>query len=432
VHAINLRLQEKGIIGLMGPTLTFDKSFLQSLNPDEATWLDNFFSCNITPLFFIETLADIEKEVHKGRTPEQVVGSLAYKTPDMNAQMNPFHLSLLESELGSASTIGMDGRIVKAGGQVVALNDQQGIIYKESKEEEALNRWHHGEFLDLERQIAKAWRTTVSGMDHSQLYAAFQNLYRAARKPKDLPEAKRLADFLVDFDQEKSLRLGMSLLRIAPAAQDQIVQRWSAAGKPALQEFVPYFRHVFSVDLFFYLALAADLISRVRPVGKADNMVDIAYLYYLPFCRVFTSSDNLHERVVPLFLRDDQSFVKGLELKVDLRKLDEHYSALPEDMKAKGFFAFAPDPPEDTSFLVTRLWDKHQPQWRKLKAERKELSPDLQKALLNLMKKITKESQPQNDESAHPKSIEDVGYVHMERQILRKKGKWMRVHPDDK
>jgi hypothetical protein len=214
----------------MGPTLTFDKSFLQSLNPDEATWLDNFFSCNVTPLFFIETLADIEKEVHKGRTPEQVVGSLAYKTPDMNAQMNPFHLSLLESELGNASTIGMDGRIIKAGGQVVALKDQQGIIYKMSKEEEALNRWHHGEVLDLERQIAKAWRTSVSGMDHSQLYAAFQSLYRAARKPKDLTEAKRLADFLVDFDPEKSFRLGMSLLNIAVSAQDQIVHRWSAAG----------------------------------------------------------------------------------------------------------------------------------------------------------------------------------------------------------
>lgn len=39
--------------------------------------------------------------------------------------------------------------------------------------------------------------------------------------------------------------------------------------------------HMFSVDFFFHLAIAADLIS--RPEGKADNKVDIAYLYYLPF-----------------------------------------------------------------------------------------------------------------------------------------------------
>ncbi|MFH1562234.1 MAG: hypothetical protein ABIF11_02270 [Nitrospirota bacterium] len=66
----------------MGPSLIFDKSALQSLNPDEAMWLDNFYLANITPLFFVETLADIEKKVQAGKTPEQIVGNIAYKTPD--------------------------------------------------------------------------------------------------------------------------------------------------------------------------------------------------------------------------------------------------------------------------------------------------------------------------------------------------------------
>jgi len=42
-------------------------------------WLDHFFICNITPMFFVEVLADLEKEPKRGRTPEQVVGNLAYK-----------------------------------------------------------------------------------------------------------------------------------------------------------------------------------------------------------------------------------------------------------------------------------------------------------------------------------------------------------------
>ena len=46
-----------------GPVLIFDKSAIQSLSTDEAVWLDNFFQSNITPLFFIETLADLEKEI---------------------------------------------------------------------------------------------------------------------------------------------------------------------------------------------------------------------------------------------------------------------------------------------------------------------------------------------------------------------------------
>ena len=43
----------------MGPIIIFDKSTLECLNPDEAVWLDQFFNSNITPLFYIETLADL-------------------------------------------------------------------------------------------------------------------------------------------------------------------------------------------------------------------------------------------------------------------------------------------------------------------------------------------------------------------------------------
>ena len=106
--------------------------------------------------------------------------------------------------------------------------------------------------------------------------------------------------------------------------------------------------------------LASDLISRDRPTNK----VDLAYLYYLPFCRVFTSSDKLHERTVSLFMRDNQTFVRGDDLKADLAKLDAHYSALPDEVKASGLHRFASNPPDDTSFLVTRLWDLYMPKWR--------------------------------------------------------------------
>ena len=46
-----------------GPILIFDKSALESLNVDESVWLDNFYLMNITPLFYVETLADLEKAV---------------------------------------------------------------------------------------------------------------------------------------------------------------------------------------------------------------------------------------------------------------------------------------------------------------------------------------------------------------------------------
>ncbi len=55
----------------MGPTVLFDKSFLQSLTVDESVIFDHFFIAVICPLFYVETLADFEKAVRQGRTPEQ-------------------------------------------------------------------------------------------------------------------------------------------------------------------------------------------------------------------------------------------------------------------------------------------------------------------------------------------------------------------------
>jgi hypothetical protein len=66
-----------------GPSLLFDKSTLESLSINEAVLLDNFYRSNITPLFFVECLADLEREMFRMKgTPEQLVGSLAERTPD--------------------------------------------------------------------------------------------------------------------------------------------------------------------------------------------------------------------------------------------------------------------------------------------------------------------------------------------------------------
>jgi hypothetical protein len=352
-----------------GPHLIFDKSALECLSLDESNWLDNFYSTVITPLFFAETLADLEKEVGKGRTPEQVVGSLAIRTPDMGATACGHHRKLLGGVL-YGHELPLDGRIPRDQGQVVELGDKKGVFYSESEEEQALQRWYNYEFLDVERQIAKKWRQQLSNVDHSEEHTFFQNWFLMG-KPKTLAEVKAMTDAYIDgLPQDGVLRFGLGFEGVPDEAQEEIFDRWKAAGQLPIKEFAPYFRHVYGVDLFFSLAIAADQISRVRPKGKADNKVDIAYLYYLPFCHVFTSMDSLHKRVVPLFLREDQTFVDAAELKADLAKLDAHYSAFPEEVKATGFHGFATDPPESTDFLTTQLWDKHLPRWREIKAER--------------------------------------------------------------
>jgi hypothetical protein len=47
------------------------------LNVDEACLFGPFYRTNLTPFFFIETLADLEKEIAARPTPEQVAASIA-------------------------------------------------------------------------------------------------------------------------------------------------------------------------------------------------------------------------------------------------------------------------------------------------------------------------------------------------------------------
>jgi hypothetical protein len=62
--------------------------------------------------------------------------------------------------------------------------------------------------------------------------------------------------------------------------------RFDFSGKAPLHEYAPYAAFVLTIEVFFHIALAAGLISPDR----ASNRTDIAYLFYLPFCTTFVST----------------------------------------------------------------------------------------------------------------------------------------------
>jgi hypothetical protein len=161
------------------------------------------------------------------------------------------------------------------------------------------------------------------------------------------PGARYVATYLQSLDSE--------------GASYGVFRRWDAHGKPPITTYPPYTAHILLVDLFFTIALGADLVGRERPT----NRIDMSYLYYLPFCMVFTSRDKLHQRTAPLFLDEGQIFLHGDELKEDLGKLDEYYAQLPDEVKQRGVMSFAHYPPTNGAFLISKLWDKLMlPDWR--------------------------------------------------------------------
>src|SRR5689334_7787358 len=176
----------------MGPIALFDKSFLQSLSLDESVWFGHFFSPVVCPLFYVETLADLEKAVRRGRTPEQEVGIIADKFPEQSAYPCMHHAELVTASL-FGWPVPMNGQIPRAGGRMVRLDGETGVVYENAKEAEAFARWQRGRFLEVERGMAKHWRRALNAIDLERAARAFRDLGVDGKVCKSLEDARSLA-----------------------------------------------------------------------------------------------------------------------------------------------------------------------------------------------------------------------------------------------
>ncbi len=365
--------------------IIFDKSTLQSISVDESCWLQNFFLSNVTPMLYVETLADLEKEGYGTLTPQQVVGDLALKTPSSAYPNIDFHTLVTHDLLGNP--VEMSNRPILRGGETkLSPEGKIGVHFKEFPETVALSRWQKGEFLEIERDFAKRWRQTLLNLSFDAMIGQVRNIVPSGTKLSSLQDVKIFVN-----------------------------------------EFAPYAAYVLKIDLFIYLSMMLGLESKDRPSHK----VDLAYLYYLPFCHVFVSNDRLHARLTPLFMEHGQTFIRGQDLKSSLKQLDDHYSKLPEEVKVQGIIRFAPYPPDEFETVVHNLWDKYLPVWRKHNTERKtgtDFPKDSDKELVEYLNRVEKESTPIQTE--HQITADKASYVMFQREIPVKKGKWRLVPPE--
>jgi hypothetical protein len=405
-----------------GPSLIFDKSALESLNLDEAVLLDNFYRSNITPLFFVECLADLEKAIRSRSTPEQLVGSLALRTPESQSCATAHHTKVLSAELAREFDLTQVlERPMVPYGQPVQLGDKKGIVFRLSPEEESLQRWIYHEFLEVERGFAKQWRKALLRVNHDDLVETIMAGIGHWRQPKSLEDAKLMADYIIDnMDPEWLIGFGLELLDL-PEATQFVRDDWTAKRKPPIRQQLPYFSFMLSINIFFALIIQTQLLRNI----KQSHQIDLAYLYYLPFCSVFTSKDRFHAQIVPLFLNPRQTFVNGEEMKQDLARLVELYSSMPADVLRTGLFTFAQTPPEDTSYLVTRLWDKYLPLWRGFKEQPPSpRNPEADKKLIQEINMWVDGAPGIQSHDEH--DVDKLDHVTISRSVMPRKGRWRR------
>lgn len=340
----------------MGPIILFDKSFLQGLSVDESVWFDHFFYPVVSPVFFVETLADLYKSPREGRTAEEEVGLIAIKTPQLSGAPCLFHEALCHANL-EGYPIPMTGQIPRAGIRIVRKEGKLGGVASESAEARAFHRWQEGKFLAVEREQAMQWRAAIKNIDLESTRHVLKSFLAHSEGCKSIAKAHDLAQQAVRDLARTSGRFdaALELLKVPKDTKKRIKNRWKRLSKPNFDTFSPYAAHVLTVELFFIIAIGANLIASTRPT----NRVDIAYLHYLPFCSVFASSDKLHRLCAGVFLRPDQSFVWGLDLKQDLSSIDRHYKLLPEEVRAAGIFEFANHVPDIDLKVMRQLYEKH-------------------------------------------------------------------------
>jgi hypothetical protein len=412
----------------MGPITLFDKSFLQSLSLDESVFFDHFFLPVICPLFYVETLADLEKSIRQGRTPEQEVGIIADKIPDMNGAPCAYHADLATANLFGAN-IPLDGRIPRAGGRRVKDNGKVGVVFPEAPEAEAFTRWQQREFLYVERQFARVWRTTLNAIDLASIATEMKAMGINPQTCRSVQDAKHLVDKSLErrgSTAAHQITLALRMLDVPQEYASRVTQRWRFLGRPPLVTLAPYASYMLAVELFFQVALGADLISTT----DANNRTDIGYLFYLPFCHLFVSSDHLHKRCAPEFLRRDQSFVWGPDLKKDLHRLMAIYAERPEQEKEQGLIRLAPTPPkDDRESLVVQLWDRHlHDSWRTSSVRAPSRNAQEDSELIEHINRLTlAPSLTENEAHIDPAS---ANFVHLQRRVLKRKGNWWQLPKD--
>ncbi|QDQ26710.1 hypothetical protein FNU76_10225 [Chitinimonas arctica] len=402
----------------MGPTTLFDKSFIQSLSTDESVWFDRYFYTAIAPLFYIETLADLEKKPRSGKTSEDEVGIIAAKTPQMSSVPCYFHRELCLNDL-LGHRVPMTGQIPVARAIKSYRDGKVKVTIKEPEEAKAFIRWQEGRFLEIEREQARDWRSQLARIDLKLTEMAVEKIGITVKNCKSLEDAHRMAVGAIASLAKTYGRFDvfMEMLDVPKGLRRNIKNRWRSLKRPRLMEFAPYAVFVLTVEIFFSLAVAAKLIASTRQ----SHCVDIAYIFYLPFCNIFISTDKLHRTCAPFFLRSDQRFIWGSDLKSELAELNEYFLTLPLEVRELGIYKFAHRLPVVSNGLIRELYTRYTPSLLEEKAD--ELNNSTRSDLLPGTGDVREQS------GGYDENGEGVDYdeLVLHRVVRERKGSWIQI-----
>lgn len=341
-------------------SIIVDKSVLQSLSPREAEWLFHHYRVNVPPVLFAEVLGDLRKTKNLTTTSGvRDAQALAKKVDGSGVDLHMDTQRLVTQEL-LGYEITMDGRPCVENAEMIRMPDGSlGMHIDQTPLQRVLGKWQAGDFNGMELAFSQQWRNHLDGID---LEGALRSAKGWRNKSIDTPAkvAQTVDAFLFrENSNHANLTNWLQVLKVPEPSQRKVIDRWRRAGRPPVIRLFPLTASLARLRLFFYLAVVHGVVTT-----RSSNEIDFQYFEYLPFTRVFSSSDKLHSDMFPIFANSYNYFVPGPDLKQALREMADFYEAMPLEEKSEGSYSYAEYPPVHMNNAVTKSFDRYYPRWR--------------------------------------------------------------------
>lgn len=346
----------------MGPFLLVDKSFIQSLSIEEINFLDRHFCIVISPVLLYEIRANLLKHPDDPELSREKVILLAKKVRKFDTKtVDRFEL-LCHAELLGAGFQLMP-QIPRCNGKIVITEDgKKGVIYEESYEKKLLRKWANGDFDEEDIEEAEKF---IKGIKSYDLEKSREIMAKEFPRNKRFSSYEELSKFIDTISHITAFQWSLIESKInalgLPETEKEIIRnRWLKVGEPLFKDFSPYSYYCWRLNSIFWVGITSGLISTSK---KSKSHIDYQYLFYLPFTHVFCSKDKFHGEFSEYFLRADQDFIWGDDLRKDLGVISSCYRKMTKKEKAYYEKNFGHYPPPIQDSITNKLWQKHMRPW---------------------------------------------------------------------
>ena len=346
----------------MGPFILVDKSFLESLNPEEAMALNRHYCVFLCPVLLREILGNLVKA---NFTPDEAltrVIALAAKADGISSYV--FHdasVMILADLLHSPVKL-QPGALRYGNKEVIGPDGSRGVIIRQTKEELMLQRWTTGLFTEKDLQIAKKHNSELDEYDLPGSQQEMQKLYPENKNVKSLEDIALMYDRRCVTDDLEWVKIKAAGMYV-PLSTDEIdtlKTKWETEGRPDFRHFAKYANYCGRVFAIYFLGITAELVLAGK---KHKTLIDILYFLYLPFVQIFCSGDNFHRDHFKFFAREDQRFIWGPDLKKDLKNIVSYHKALNEEDRLKYDKEFGSRPPFILNSITRDMWERYCKPW---------------------------------------------------------------------